>query len=305
MNAPQPDQHLRAALTLASVPEELGGGETYDEQLAGDLAQLNPAYEGSADKASRSQTQYGNSLPVPPQAAGIFTNAVSYQTIVQIPASEVARDWSVTVQPASVPGRLYPIPGGVTAGLLFCKVTWTQGEATYTKGPFILDSVQPTRIHVCGRRVQVDVCWSSVSGASLQLPPIVVQASVAEGGVADSPLDEYMGRWSIADGVSSGTVAVVAGKLMAYEVNLEVMSSDAQLYLVFLDSAAGLSPGAKAIWWSPPLTAAGGWYSFGEQGDERIPFNTQLSWALSSTAGTYTLPTGTAPSAGVKIKVGF
>jgi hypothetical protein len=301
--APAPDAALRQALTLASV--QAAEPPSYDEELSEDLRQLDPAYEGSSsDKAARSQVQYGGSSLVPPQAAGVFTSGVTWLSPVFVPAGEAARDWSVTIQPAKLPG-LATYPGPPSTGLLYARITWTQGEATYVKGPFLIDSVQPTRLHVCGRRVQVDVAWASVSGPSLLLSPIAIQASVSEGGVADDALDEYLGRWSVSDGQSSGTVAVTPGKLMAYEVNLEVMSSDAQLFLVFIGSAAGLAPGTKTIWWSPAMTAAGDWFSFGEQADERIPYNAELSWALSSTAGTYTPPTGTAPSCGLKVKVGF
>ena len=253
--------------------------------------------------AKRQQVQWGRDIQVPPSAGGVFTNGVAWHNAVMTPETDEPVEWTINVQPSKLANTEYPVAGDL--GYLYIQVHYTLGGITFTRGPYLLTSLTAERFHVVGRRVQVDVVWSSVGPTHIGDAPITVSVGAAEGGVTDSPLDFYFGRWDTAPVGASHTFAVTPGKLMAYNVSLLTMSSDPYLYLVYVDTGAPVSGATKTFWNSPPFTAAGQWYSFAADPDVKINWNVAGTWVLSSTPDVYTAPTGTTPAALVRSKIGF
>ena len=275
---------------LLPIPEEFAGEA---RPVTVDPGGEGPGWGGGGSKADakRSQVQWGRDVKVSPQAT---TAIVNWQNLVMTPEREVATDWMIDVVPAAIPGT----------GALNIQITYTLGGSTFTKGPHPLLSLGGERFHVTGRRVQIDVSWTS---GIVTATPIVVTGGAAEGGVADSPLDFYLARWttSLRTQASQTLAGPAPGRLMAYQAELTVMSSDPLLYIVWVDTLNPVSGVTPTFWNSPPFKAAGDWFAFGEDEDEKIGWNTYCTWILSSTPDIYTAPSGTAPSCHVRNKLGL
>lgn len=295
------ERTLRAEGMLRESPTIEWGPERAAEAVAGQddnvLGELTPDGRDSQQRAKIAQ--YGKTVSVVGQI-GTRPQNQGWQTLIYVPEAEdsgTPLDWSISIQPSFMPAF------GV--GSLWALLQYTQGGATFTRGPYKLLSLTPQRFHVTGGRVQVEVMYLSVEG-----PPSPTSVDIKGGcrpsGVADSPLDFYFGQWSTAN--AADVVDGAAGVLMGYAANLLTMSGDTQLFLCFYDipnSADLVSGTTLSFWASPPFTAANQWAGMEEQDDEKILFNSGCVVAWSSRPDVYTAPTAPAPTSWFKTKVGY
>jgi hypothetical protein len=318
---------------VSELDDQIEVFQTVPDDLRSDpVADLAAELEGRGPSMRIRHAQWGHSVDVVPQAGNPFgpvpnlpssaSGAVSWQTLVLTPTRDQAVDWSITVAqnftsetgpqtPANGPQATFatnPVTLGTanSPGLMLVRVTYTLGESTFVRGPFIFGSILPERFHVVGRRVQVDVAWALAAGTTLAAAPLSVSGGAAECGVADSPLDHFMLSWNPYTLNTPQLFWPAPTRLAAYQAILQTMSGDAQLYLGFADEFATrlVSTSTPLKWSSPPFTAALQWYAFAEGQDEKIVFNKALTAVLSSTPDVYTTPVNPVPQARIQIKQG-
>ena len=229
---------------------------------------------------------WGQTIPVQAQVSftGLPPKNVPQTTILQTEPYREAVDFHITIAPQSVP----------SSGQLYVTVTENLGQAAISRS-YLVTSTKARTVHVNSRYVQVTAAW--IGAAAAGVVNFMIGCSV--GGVRDVPLSGAVQQWYLGSGQTDGEAVVPIDALpqgmalSAYQILVNTMSGDAQMYVLFFDASTALVSGTTGpVWRSPALTAALQWIAFDDQEDPQVLFSTGIQWAASSTANVFTTPTG-------------
>lgn len=231
---------------------------------------------------------------------------------VDTPDDKDERDWVITWRLHALPPSFGGSAPSTTCGVVQVIITYTQGQANYTIGPF---SVVDTQHHtlpftLTARKVTVTAKWSGVTFGAFNVAPSPIFFSASAGethadhdqGLAATPPTWFRTPAALyivpggggAQKIASANAQVPVPSSGAFKglvgsVVTSAAGATTPVYIMLFDApltAAAPNAGALPLWTTDPIVPLQGTSSFDVTGQTN--WNYGLWVGISSTPGVYT-----------------